>query len=103
ERGGQPRGVVAVVAVGREAVHLARVDARVLAGRQDRAQRQRELGLRRAAVLVVGGLANPDDRDPAPDTHVPRSVAESHGVALDRPVADAVRGGARRTTMTTTR
>src|SRR5204863_58950 len=56
ERGGQPRGVVAVVAVGREAVHLARVDARVLAGRQDRAQRQRELGLRRAAVLGPDGL-----------------------------------------------
>src|ERR1700730_9341543 len=67
ERGGEPRGIVAIVAVGGEAVHLARVDPGVLAGAQDGPQRQRDLRLGRPPVLVVRRLADPGDRDPSPD------------------------------------
>ena len=61
ERGGEPRRVVAIVAVGGEAVDVARIDPGILGRRQDRHQRQLELGFRRLPVLVVGGLADPDD------------------------------------------
>ena len=71
EGGGQPRGIVAVVAVRREAVDLPRVDSRIRARRQDGLQRQREFRLGSAAVLVVRGFADPDDRDPAADVSLP--------------------------------
>ena len=63
EGGGQARRVIAVVAVGGEAVDLAGVDPGVLAGAQDGPERQLELRLRRLAVLVVRGLADADDGD----------------------------------------
>ena len=46
ERRGEPGGIVAIVAVGGEAVDIARVDARILGRCQDRHQRQLELGFR---------------------------------------------------------
>src|SRR6185503_8645819 len=71
EGGGQARRVVAVVAIGGEAVHLAGIDARIVTGAKDRLQRQRELGLGRPAVLVVGRLPHPDDRDLPSDAPLP--------------------------------
>ena len=61
QRRGQPGGIVAVVAVRGKAVDLARIETGVLAGGEDRPQRQLHLGLRRLAVLVVGGLADAGD------------------------------------------
>ena len=63
ERRGEPRRVVAVVGVGGEAVDAARIDAGILAGCEDRLQRQLELRHRRLAVPVVGRLADARDRD----------------------------------------
>src|SRR5581483_12063837 len=59
--------IVPIVAVGGEPVDLPRGDARVLARFEDRLQREGELRVRRPPVLVVRGLADADDRDPAPD------------------------------------
>ena len=67
ERGGDARGVVAVVGIGGEAVDLRRVDAGVLGRGQDRHQGQLELGVRTLAVLPVGRLADAGDRHLAPD------------------------------------
>ena len=61
--GGKARGVAAVVAVGGEAVHLPRRDARVFAGRDDGLEGQLELGVRGLAALEVAGLADPGHRD----------------------------------------
>src|SRR5262249_14327356 len=63
ERGSDPRWVVPVVAVGGEAVDLARVDAGVARRAQDRLERQLELRIGRLAVLVVRGLADAGDGD----------------------------------------
>ena len=76
ERGGQARRIVAVVGVGGEAVDAARIDAGILAGRQDRLQGELELGDRRLAVLVVGGLADTGDR------HLAAKRALAHGLAV---------------------
>ena len=73
ERRGQPRRVVAVVGVGGEAVDPARIDAGVLAGGEDRLQRQLELRDRRLAVPSVGGLADARDR------HLAAQGAVAHG------------------------
>ena len=62
QRRGEPRRIVAVVGVGGEAVDAARIDAGILAGGEDRLQRQLELRDRRLAVLVVGRLADAGDR-----------------------------------------
>src|SRR6266545_4358035 len=63
EPGGEARRVVAVVAVGREAVDLSRIDARVGAGAENGLEGEGELGVRRLAVLVVPGLADAGDGD----------------------------------------
>ena len=61
ERRGETRRIVAVVGVGGEAVDPARIDAGVVAGRQDRLQGELELRVRRLAVLEIGGLAHAGD------------------------------------------
>ena len=74
EGGGQARGIIAVIAVGGEAVDLAGVDPGVLAGAQDGPERQRDFRLRRLAMLVVGGFAHADDGDLTSESalsHVP--------------------------------
>src|SRR6185503_15074661 len=63
ERGGDARGIVAVVAVRGEAVDRARLEPGVRARVQDGVERQLELGLGRAAVLVVRRLADTGDGD----------------------------------------
>ena len=63
ERRGEPRRVVAIVRVGREAVDVARRYSRVLARAEDRLERERELGLGGLSMFVVGGLADARDRD----------------------------------------
>ena len=67
ECGGNPRGVVAVVAVGGKAIDLAGLDAGVRRRPQNGLKCQLEFRVRRLAVLIVGGLANAGDRHPAPD------------------------------------
>jgi hypothetical protein len=67
EGGGEPGRVITVVAVRGESVHLARRDARVLAGGEDGAQRQLHLRLGGLPVLVVRGLADAGDGDTAAD------------------------------------
>src|SRR5215470_12603374 len=61
--GRDARGIVAVVAVGGKTIDLAWLDASVGASTQDGLERQRELGVRRLAVLVVRGLADPRNGD----------------------------------------
>jgi hypothetical protein len=63
ERGGETSGLVAVAGVRREPVDVKRVDAGVGTGRQDRLQRQHELGIGRTAPLGVRRLADADDSD----------------------------------------
>ncbi len=65
QRGRQPRGLAAVVAVRREAVDLARIEACVGAGGEDGLERELELRVGRLAVAVVGRLADADHGDPA--------------------------------------
>ena len=74
ERGREPGRLVAIVGVGGEAVDAARVDAGVLAGGEDRLQGELELGDRRLAVPVVGGLADAGDR------HLAAQGAFAHGI-----------------------
>ena len=62
ERGVEARRVVAVVAVGAEAIDVADVDAGVLGGRLHGLEAELELGVLGAAALVVGGLGETDDR-----------------------------------------
>ena len=62
-RRSEARRIAAVVAVRREAVDLARVEAGIGAGGEDRLERELELGVGRLAVLVVGRLADADDGD----------------------------------------
>ena len=66
---GDTRRVVAVVAVGGEAIEVDRIDAGVVAGGEDRLQAQHHLRLRRLAVTVVGRLAN------AGDSHSPAQTS----------------------------
>jgi hypothetical protein len=60
--GGKAGRIVAVVGVGGEAVDVLRLDAGILARRQDRLQRQHEFRVRRVAVLIVRRLADADHR-----------------------------------------
>ncbi len=81
----QGRGRVAVVAVGREPVDIARVYARVRARRQDGFQAQDKFGLRRLTVPVISRLADTHDRGLAAQTtiaHVslPRSPTMEKGL-----------------------
>ena len=59
QRSRQAGRIVTIVAVGREAVDVARVDAGILTGREDRLEAKHKLWLRGVAVTVVGRLADP--------------------------------------------
>jgi hypothetical protein len=52
-------GVPRAVAVGGKPVDVARVDAGILTGCEDRLEAQNEFRLRRLAVTVIGRLADP--------------------------------------------
>ena len=58
EGGGEPGGVVTIVAIGGEAVDLARVDAGVLCSRQNGLQCQHEFPILGGAALVIAGFAH---------------------------------------------
>ena len=70
ERRGQPRRLAAVIAVGGEAVDVARVDSGIRAGRQDRLQRQLEFRIGRGAVAIIISFADADDGDTSPERTV---------------------------------
>ena len=84
QRGGDTRGVVAVVAVGGESVHLPGIEAGVGAGLEDGLQRQLELGVRSLPVLVVGRLAHPGDGGLGPRATGPSCAANSRTMRATR-------------------
>src|SRR5713226_8394271 len=61
QSGCEPHGIVAIVAVGGEAVNLVRRDARAGAGGKNGFQGQLELGVRRLTVLEILRFANAND------------------------------------------
>ncbi len=67
ERGAEAGRIAALAGVGAEAVDLAHVEPGVGGRLLDRLDREQELGHRRLAVAVVGGLADADDGDAARD------------------------------------
>jgi len=79
QRRGQPRRLAAIVAVGGEPVDLAGIEPGIRARRQNGFQRQLELRIGRRAMAIIVGLADPDDRDPAPQRPL-ASRAHRHGL-----------------------
>ena len=87
EGGGEPRRVVAIVAVGGEAVDFVGVHAGVVAGGEDGREGQFEFCVRRLSVPVVGRLTDANDGDFA--AHCSR-----HGLSLFLSVRCDRAGGA---------
>ena len=66
ERRGEPRRIAAVITIGGKSFDVVRVEARIIASRQDCLQRQLEFGIRRTTMTVIIRFANADDGDAAP-------------------------------------
>src|SRR4029450_1704684 len=84
QRRGDTRGVVAVISMGGESVHLPGIEAGVGAGLEDGLQRQLELGVRSLPVLVIGRLAHPGDGGLAPERLVLHALANSRTMRATR-------------------
>jgi hypothetical protein len=75
-RSRKPGRIVAIIAIGRKSVDLARVEPGIGAGGQNSLESELEFRVRRSAVAIVLGLAYPDDRYAAPK----RAICPGHYV-----------------------